>query len=969
MRVIFFLFFSTLVFGTLAGTPLTLVRDGKPDATIVLAGRPTRAAQLGALELRHVLKQITGAEIPIVRNASEAKGIPLFVGESPETVRRGLKTANYTGEEYEVKCFPDAVVLIGNDSPDCGDVNYKIWQTFPTIDQNLHTTLYAVYDFLEDLCDVRFYLPGDVGTAFTPRKTLTVEGKDFKRKPSMEGMRYQNFIGQWNPGYPFSFREVRLLTLRWKSVNLFGMSNHNTMALWYRYWAPAVKNPALAKLFIEKRPEYFAQGYKGRYGAGLKMSWAYHEDPDLPPQVCTTNPDVIKLLAKMVVNAYRGIENPGATYPKLHRLDGVLFSYPMLFEDNDSLCRCPRCREFSKGGLYFNFIYNLATEVAKEEPNACIGAGAYACPYSDEYRFPENMTLQLMYGVHAWYLPCIYNRHMELYNAYRKKAGSRPVTLWTYMLSPKWEATRIYKYEKFFPGFYPEAIIPIFRKFNADGIRGWFAETYLEVNFLECYLAMNLCNNSKDNSEKRLEEFFPRYFGAAAGPMREYYREVEHAFWNPANYPKEVRERYSGILNLGTHTDRVNWGLGTPERLAKLDKLFKEAQAKADSEIVKKRLELFGKTIHFQMMEGRSLYEKRESIRRSPVSKMAVPMIPDAGGDPEKADLSQGEKMQFNTLFGKTDPMPVSAAIAHDRKYLYLTYSEKNAPAEKMPDDPWSNSVELFFGRTPEMPFHHFVVTPDGKATLYLHSIINGISTFRKTASNARLSSRKNGNDWSFSLAVPFAEIVPDGKLKTADALYMNIMRTRTGGPGLSWSPIFDTAYLNTLYRMGRIHLSGTEPCKPEIKGNFVGRDRILEREWRMLGAHKKYAKETLATDGLTIDGAGKLAYYLSEPLFEAGSGNRLIIEAEASGKGTALAGFLGYCRLPGEPLKEVSFQRVVLGTLGPETKTLRAVLPLRDSSGKRITHGKIFIGTEQDSVMKVRKVGIALDIPEKTVE
>jgi len=969
MKFILFLFFSAMISGCFAGDRLTLVKDGTPACTIVLAERPTRSAQMGALELQHVLKQITGAEIPIVRNVSDAKGIPLFVGESPETVRRGLKTSDCKGEEYEVKCFPDAVVMIGNDSPDYGSVNYKTWQTFPSIDQNLHTTLYAVYDFLEDLCGVRFYLPGDLGTTFTPRKTLTVEGRDFKRKPSMDGMRYQNFVGQWNPDYPFPFRDVRLLALRWKSVNLFGMSNHNTMALWYRYWAPAVKNPALGKLFIEKRPEYFAQGYQGRYGAGMNMRWAYHEDPDLPPQVCATNPDVIKLLAKMVVNAYRGIENPGASYPKLHRLDGVLFSYPMLFEDNDSLCKCPKCRQFTKGGLYFNFIDDLAKEVAKEEPDAYIAAGAYACPYSDDYRFPEHMTLQLMYGVHAWYLPCIYNRHTELYNAYRKKAGSRPVTLWTYMLSPKWEATRIYKYEKFFPGFYPEAIIPIFRKFNADGIRGWFAETYLEVNFLECYLAMNLCSNPKDDSEKRLEEFFPRYFCAAAVPMREYYREVEHAFWNPANYPNEVRERYSGILNLGTHTDRVNWGLGTPERLAKLDKLFKEAQAKADSEVVKKRLEMFGKTIHYQMMDGRSLYEKRESIRRSPVSMAAVPMIPDAGGNPEKADFTGGEKIPFNTLYGKPDSTPVSAAIAHDRKYLYFTYSEKDAPKEKMPDDPWSNSVELFFGRTPEMPFHHYVVTPDGKVTLYLHSVINGISSFRKTVSAARLSSRKNGNDWSFALAIPFAEIIPDGKLKTSDSLYMNIMRTRTGGPALSWSPIFDTAYLNTLYRMGRIHLSGAEPCKPDIKGNFVGRDRILDRDWRLLGAHKKNTTAVLSPDGLTIDGTGQLAYYLSEALFNAGSGNRLTIEVEASGKGTALAGFLGYCRLPGVPLKEISFQRVVLGTLGPEPRTYRAVLSLRDSSGKRITHGKIFIGVEKNSVMKVRNVEIALDVPEKTAE
>ena len=38
---------------------------------------------------------------------------------------------------------------------DFGTVNYRDPRTFPSFNQNLHATLYAVYDFLEDCCDVR----------------------------------------------------------------------------------------------------------------------------------------------------------------------------------------------------------------------------------------------------------------------------------------------------------------------------------------------------------------------------------------------------------------------------------------------------------------------------------------------------------------------------------------------------------------------------------------------------------------------------------------------------------------------------------------------------------------------------------------------------------------------------------------------------------------------------------------------
>ncbi|MBT7162551.1 MAG: hypothetical protein HN904_07210, partial [Victivallales bacterium] len=44
---------------------ITLVRDGKPEAVIVLGEKATRSAQMGAFELQHHVRLITGAELPI----------------------------------------------------------------------------------------------------------------------------------------------------------------------------------------------------------------------------------------------------------------------------------------------------------------------------------------------------------------------------------------------------------------------------------------------------------------------------------------------------------------------------------------------------------------------------------------------------------------------------------------------------------------------------------------------------------------------------------------------------------------------------------------------------------------------------------------------------------------------------------------------------------------------------------------
>ena len=61
--------------------PLFLVRDGVPQSVIVLGEKPTRSAQLGAFELQHHIKLITGAELPIVKEkSSPAVGTVIKIG-------------------------------------------------------------------------------------------------------------------------------------------------------------------------------------------------------------------------------------------------------------------------------------------------------------------------------------------------------------------------------------------------------------------------------------------------------------------------------------------------------------------------------------------------------------------------------------------------------------------------------------------------------------------------------------------------------------------------------------------------------------------------------------------------------------------------------------------------------------------------------------------------------------------------
>ena len=88
-----------------------LVKDGKPAATIVLAEKPTRSAQLAALELQYHIKLLTGATLEILKGKLPAKGAKIFVGESKFT--KGRKQFEF--QEYQVSVKGDAVILAGCD--------------------------------------------------------------------------------------------------------------------------------------------------------------------------------------------------------------------------------------------------------------------------------------------------------------------------------------------------------------------------------------------------------------------------------------------------------------------------------------------------------------------------------------------------------------------------------------------------------------------------------------------------------------------------------------------------------------------------------------------------------------------------------------------------------------------------------------------------------------------------------------
>ncbi len=135
--------------------------------------------------------------------------------------------------------------------------------------------------------------------------------------------------------------------------------------------------------------------------------------------------------------------------------------------------------------------------------------------------------------------------------------------------------------------------------FIEDGIRGIFICG--EQDMLEGYVIAKIWDDPALEMDALLDEFFQRYFGAAAGPMKNFYLQLEQIACNPENYPAPYY-RENGI-----DWKNVAWTvLGTEERMKQLGILMAEARQLARTDLEKRRVALWQDALWQWMVEGRA---------------------------------------------------------------------------------------------------------------------------------------------------------------------------------------------------------------------------------------------------------------------------------------------------------------------------------------------------------------------------
>ena len=445
-------------------------------------------------------------------------------------------------------------------------------------------TLYGVYDFLERFCDVRWYAPGEIGVVCPKTPTLVVHGVDVQRAPVMK-YRWITDTPLHMPGPPNAApqRDVHL----WKLRMRIGGQPYSVSHSFYGYY----------KRFLKDHPDWFAQGYTGE-----------------PPQLCYTNPDVIRQVVQDARDYFDGKQaHPGAT-----SMGDVFGLVPM---DNNSWCKCARCQaelnpaeknnlQFTNGkasNYIFGFVNKVAREVRKTHPQKWIGA----LSYSDYAYRPTNgpvepnVVVQMCLHTRNWWCPSMEANDRKVLREWREQDLNRPLYLWLYYNFPGMNAqSGNYHY---FPGYFAHTVVSQMKMYHAANIQGMFiehssefGESYL-MDQLEFYVTMKLADDPTLDGNRLIDEFFTRYYGSAAAPMKEIYDLIEKTFTDPKGYPLEIQQSPAHHHQTPELAARF---LGSKQRMDRLATLMAQARDAAKTPEEQQRVALFETGQWNYMLEG-----------------------------------------------------------------------------------------------------------------------------------------------------------------------------------------------------------------------------------------------------------------------------------------------------------------------------------------------------------------------------
>lgn len=794
---------------------LTLTADGRPRATIVLAEKPTGAAQLAAFELQHYLKKLSGAELPIVREPLPVDGTRILVGESGATRALGYDSAGLKlgTQEYVAKTLPGALVLLGYDTPHFpeqvlyhGDsyASYRSIYHDVCVPQGAHGrvgTCYAVYDFLENVLGVRWYYPNEeLGEVVEPRATIAVRELDVRRSPSapirsihphLANTEKLYFIDTDEPQkFQSSWINTRTSLLYWVRHRCFGGEAYNASHSFHGY----------DKAFGESHPEWFSTKSFERM---KQLNFQNQVNP------CLTAPGLFETVLQTGRDYLDAKPEPfpWAYYP--HR--GSYFTFGL--NDNTNMCGCEDCRALYRHDLspegnashyVWGFVNRLAREVRKSHPDSgvsCLAYFNYTTP-------PEGLVLEPNVAVtfckyYQSYTDKSYQeRDYQRISDFMVNDKAGMFTTWEYMCKPfisDWpfpcllphvQADDVRRLSQI-PGFHGGRLEFAYATTYSGAKPGGYAWTNPVLDFMNLYWRVKLYDDFEFDIEKGLDEYHASFFGPGGPGMNKFHTAME--------------ERW---MKLGGGGESRSWWnkLGTREFLAELSGYVAEARdATEEGSLYRRRVELIDAGILQYMLKARARFERATMGESAPISTAAVARAQIRDGQDWADDRTWADAMEqviHKTANNEPAAQSTRFRLAYDDQQLYIKARMSEPLVSKMKASVQDHDIGGFNDDSLEL-----FLDPEGQGKQFFHFCINSRKAVYDAAvdpfaigakeivtwnSSIQVKSATGDDYWELRLAVPFAELGMAAP-KAGATWRFNLGRNRQTEPGQTpnsaWSP------------------------------------------------------------------------------------------------------------------------------------------------------------------------------------
>ena len=425
--------------------PLVLAINRKPNAKIV-APEYTRAAQI----LQTYFKKITGANFIIQAVTDVTNNIILRTWED---------APHPDGFRYFI--FDKDIVLEA-----------------PTA----QAAVYAVYDFLENVCGCRYYTSTEEYVPFDANLTVQFSRQEQIPRMDYREVYYRDFFNQ-------EFAEKHKMTA--------SSAKHQVWGTWCHSFQEFL-NP---DIYFDEHPEYYALYEGKRVGKNAEP--------------CLTNPEVFEVMAANIEKAMA--EKPECNFWSVSQ------------NDNNAYCRCEKCREIDeREGTPMGTVLDFVNRMARRFPDKTISTQAYW------YTRKPPKTIRPEKNVHIMLCNIEANRGLPIETDDMSRGTKEELLAWEQICQNISLWDYCIQFRNLVSPFPNLRVIPQNIKFFVDhNVKMLFSQSNREYegefSALRGYLLAKCMWNPDVDPKAVIREFCEGYYGPAAQPILTYIEEVHDA--------------------------------------------------------------------------------------------------------------------------------------------------------------------------------------------------------------------------------------------------------------------------------------------------------------------------------------------------------------------------------------------------------------------------------------------------------